>query len=292
MRDRQKDGDRGFAMLWAFNLSKWHQGLQPACLIILKLNVGQRMTQTCVFIKACLGFGSFVFMQHTLLMSMLHSDTTLLLVVAYFMTLREGSLELDLLRYGYVFDLWINYMVGIKKKVLNNYCAHFPRKQTCCSSCIMILLIVYSTACHFLSLQSVAAWLLFLHPPREAPETEGGLHDWNRQQQTLPETRCVIFSSYRPQHWATNRQWTQMCTVPNNCQPILCEILQSISCFSLKGWDHIKRSVIHWVIPAQQQNWTDSCSHCTLWPVREFCALKILSWYSTVDKSVVLILQG
>lgn len=65
--DRQTNGDRGFAMLWAFNLSKWHQGLEPACLIILKLNLGQRMTQTCVFIKACLGSGSFVFMQHALL---------------------------------------------------------------------------------------------------------------------------------------------------------------------------------------------------------------------------------
>lgn len=42
------------AVLRTFNLSKWHRGLQPACLIILKLNSGRRMTQTWVFIKLCL----------------------------------------------------------------------------------------------------------------------------------------------------------------------------------------------------------------------------------------------
>lgn len=43
-------------------------------------------------------------------------------------------------------------------------------------------------------LQSVTPWLLLLHPTRSAPETEGGLDDWNRQQPTLPASRCVTFS--------------------------------------------------------------------------------------------------
>lgn len=56
-----KNWDRGFAMFWAFNLSKWRQGLQPAHLIIPKLNLGQRISQTHVFIKMCADFSSFVF---------------------------------------------------------------------------------------------------------------------------------------------------------------------------------------------------------------------------------------
>ena len=52
---RTKKVDKGFGLLWAFNLSKWHRGLRPGSLIILKLNLGLRMTQTCVFIRPCLG---------------------------------------------------------------------------------------------------------------------------------------------------------------------------------------------------------------------------------------------
>lgn len=71
------------------------------------------MTQTCVFIKACLGFGSFVFMQHSLLMSMLCTPIQpLLLVVAYFMTLKERLFtKIWLCFFCFFFDLSINYMV-------------------------------------------------------------------------------------------------------------------------------------------------------------------------------------
>lgn len=49
------------------------------------------------------------------------------------------------------------------------------------------------------SLQSVASWLLFMHPSGEAPETEGRFHDWNCEEQTFQETRCVIFLMLEPQ---------------------------------------------------------------------------------------------
>lgn len=101
-----KNGDRGFAVLWAFNLSKWHQGLRPSRLIILKLNLGRRMTQTCVFIKESFGFNSFVFMRHTLLCSRLCCTLIqpLLLVGAYFISVKDRYLKSDL-QSCCVFDL-------------------------------------------------------------------------------------------------------------------------------------------------------------------------------------------
>lgn len=78
MRGGQTNGDR------TFNLSKWHQGLQPTCLIILKLNLGQRMTQTCVFIKLCL---DHLFSQSIHCSAHVYAAQPFLLVVACFMIL-------------------------------------------------------------------------------------------------------------------------------------------------------------------------------------------------------------
>lgn len=65
----------------------------------------------------------------------------------------------------------------------------------------------------------------------------------------------------------------QMCTVSNNHRPLLCEVRQSISCLLLNGWDHTKRSyIVSNSCPAQE--WADSCSHCTLWPVKELRCFK------------------
>lgn len=57
----------------------------------------------------------------------------------------------------------------------------------------------YLFPCLLFSLQSFASWLLLLHPTGEAPETEGCFHDWDCQEQTLQETRCVIFLLFKPQ---------------------------------------------------------------------------------------------
>lgn len=90
--ERHTNGDKGFAMRWAFNLFKWHQGLQPACLIILKLNLGRRMTQTRVFIKSCLDFGSFVFIRHAALLCPYLCCTTIAFSGCIFYDLKEEVL--------------------------------------------------------------------------------------------------------------------------------------------------------------------------------------------------------
>lgn len=140
----------------------------------------------------------------------------------------------------------------------------FLRKQACCSSRIMISLIIYCTAYCFLSPVSCCMTFIPASPLR---------HSKNRRWTPWLKSSAANSSRGKVCHFffpvtalgtelLTNtglngcvKNQSQMFTLPNKCQLILRGILQSISCFSLKGWDHIKRSIIQWVIPAQHQDW-------------------------------------
>lgn len=79
-------------------------------------------------------------------------------------------------------------------------------------------------------LQSVTPWLLLLHPTREAPETEGGLDDWNRQQPTLPASRCVTFSDCgEPDRWEKCGLQNNFCRVDRCGALVACSLTAEIT---------------------------------------------------------------
>lgn len=113
-------------------------------------------------------------------------------------------------------DCWISVVLSLEW----SYCLFIP-------------------ACIALSLQPVAAWLLFLHPPWEATETKGGFHDGNCQQSSLPETRYVIFSGlscrvvWRAKHRCVQYQTTAKPLYVKSCHTLVgCSLTVEVT---LKG---------------------------------------------------------
>lgn len=119
------------------------------------------------------------------------------------------------------------------------------------SFCIMISLIIYSTVYCFLPPVSCCMTFIPASPLRSSrnrrwlPWLKSSAADSSRDK-VCHFLRSELLTSSSFNGCVKNQ--AQMCTVSNNHQPLLCEVLQSISCLLLNGWDHTKRSVIWWVI--------------------------------------------